>query len=451
MARGCVVGLSSFLAALLVTVSIQPQQPAQPTAVSVLRAARSAPLDAGQRADVLRIGSLLGVPQQDCDSAQKHNRRLSSTTPPPPTPPPLPQLDGKRLHTRRRRSCSAAESRTQLQRLNRRNGEWWSHSGCPQQAWTGPLVDIFRKRMGRGKKRIVAFDIGCNKGYTSAALLARFDPKYGVTPKLLHKSIQRYARSHKFELDRDCGVCGDCNERPEKESAEAEATPVSVHCFEPSPATFEMLMKVRHDIVRRAGRDGTRWHIHKAGLHSRAGTMWWDKSCATDPGTELCTIKAEGDAGAIAVDVTTVDTAMRKRVRSSDQLMLLKIDAEGYDAEVLRGALSTLTAHRASVVTWEYNPHLGGKTPRGPWAHGENATAVVEWLDAMGYDCYLESNQAKADTADTPSLYRLNAGCLRLPPHELGPPHRGWANVVCASRKDSEVAAMLLSHATLLK
>eukprot|EP01062_Namystynia_karyoxenos_P048364 TRINITY_DN3678_c0_g1_i1.p1 TRINITY_DN3678_c0_g1~~TRINITY_DN3678_c0_g1_i1.p1 ORF type:complete len:403 (+),score=100.69 TRINITY_DN3678_c0_g1_i1:84-1292(+) len=362
----------------------------------------------------------------------------------PSSPPPPP------LHP-----CSASTADAQLQRLQRRNEEWWSHSACPQQEWAQRLAAIMRQRNAESVGKLVAYDIGCNKGYTSAGLFARFDPPFGVTPGTLHRAIRSYASSQRVNLDRDCGVCGDCMEKPEDEHR-GKATPITVHCFEPSPATHDMLLRLRKALRKKdaltPGVDGrSQWHIHKAGLHSKRGKLWWDPSCATDPGTELCTIRDADAKGAIAVDVVTVDYFVRKRLRSVDTLFLLKIDAEGYDAEVLRGANATLGHHVAKVVTWEYNPMLGGDKPRGPWALGENATAVVQWMDSLGYDCYLESNQVKADAARTPSLYRLNAGCLRLGQRDRGPPHRGWANVVCASRRDPEIRDMFLGLASLAR
>ncbi|HTV92713.1 MAG TPA: FkbM family methyltransferase [Verrucomicrobiae bacterium] len=68
-----------------------------------------------------------------------------------------------------------------------------------------------------------------------------------------------------------------------------------------------------------------------------------------------------------AVEVTTIDAALREG--DWTRVDLLKIDAEGYDLHVLRGARGLLAAHGAGVVQFEYNRawQLAGDTLRAAY------------------------------------------------------------------------------------
>lgn len=71
------------------------------------------------------------------------------------------------------------------------NNVW---TACPSGEWTDVLEQLLRTR--GGPYRFV--DIGCNKGYTSAELFARWAPELGLSPKTLHLALP----------DQHCGYCG---------------------------------------------------------------------------------------------------------------------------------------------------------------------------------------------------------------------------------------------------
>ena len=60
---------------------------------------------------------------------------------------------------------------------------------APPTPRTSPLR---YKKMG--KKKLEIYDIGCNKGYTSANFLASFAPDYGVNPMNTFQKIEEFAR-----------------------------------------------------------------------------------------------------------------------------------------------------------------------------------------------------------------------------------------------------------------
>lgn len=79
------------------------------------------------------------------------------------------------------------------------------------------------------------------------------------------------------------------------------------------------------------------------------------------------------------VAVTTVDEQMA--LRGWDSVDFLKIDTEGYDCQVLRGAADTLAGQRARIVQFEYNTG---------WAQaGDTLYAALDFCRDRGYRVFL--------------------------------------------------------------
>jgi len=198
------------------------------------------------------------------------------------------------------------------------------------------------------------------------------------------------------------------------------------------------LKKVRDNIEIPKSQD---WVLHEYGVSEKVGTLWWDHRCNVI-GDELCGIVEEGTANSIPVDVSTIDKFVAS---SGNTIDILKIDAEGHDPAVLMGAEQVLLSGKTPVVTFEYNPGVGGL-----WK-AQELMDVTKKLDGFGYDCYFESNLKKEhglhDSQNTPSLYLITSGCM---PKSASKQFRGWSNVVCALRKDPEVSTMFRKLATLL-
>jgi FkbM family methyltransferase len=114
-----------------------------------------------------------------------------------------------------------------------------------------------------------------------------------------------------------------------------------------------------------------------------------------EPGAGEASSMVPGHSGpgtiARTVRVTTLDAELQGR--EIDQVDLVKIDAEGYDFEVLRGALESLRHHRLSLLQFEYNR---------PWARaGATLAAAIGLLEDCGYETFLlrEDGLTKIDHA----------------------------------------------------
>lgn len=361
-----------------------------------------------------------------------------------------------------RLTCTPDVARTQANRMNKRFSEWWSHSACPDQVWMENIHHIFDTAMGgvpSDDKPYLILDIGCNKGYTSADFFDALSPGSNINPSTLVHAIRAIAREMNTKFDRDGGVCNDSNKPLNKDRDTKRG--VEVHCFEPSPATFNMLETARTKLMPlgvNTPQGKAMWHIHNSGLHEVNSQMSWHPACAKSVGDELCTIVPDDTDGAISVPVVTVDQFLKDTYPTEASLPLvhmLKIDAEGLDPAVLTGSTLLLTQSKAIMVMFEFNPGLSEKDPpHGMWGRRGNPhkslLEVTTWLDQLGYDCYLDTHLVSEKerikgVPDAPALYRITGNCLTAEPGV-----RGWANVVCASRKYGNVASMLRNLATMV-
>lgn len=337
--------------------------------------------------------------------------------------------------------------------MNARDGEWWSHSACPEAQWLPAVQRIFADE---GRKDLVFFDVGCNKGYTTANFMTAFAPSFDMSPAEVHSSIQAYGRKQSMSLDRACGVCGDCNDKPPSQwTAGGEPFGVHVHCFEPSPASFKILQFVKktHGVASKRHPDGAgkghMWEQHNLAVYSESTTIYFNASCASHgKESEKCGIVPKDDPGAIPVAAVTVDDFVKngdslmqaaKRVDIGRYPDILKIDAEGFDPAVLQGSHATLKSGQTPIVFFEFNPGL----KYGLWLTVKLDT-ITKQMDRFGYDCYFSSNRVKADHKTTPSLYRITGDCMSFPIR-----FRGWSNVICGLRAHEKVAKMLYGFSFL--
>jgi len=99
--------------------------------------------------------------------------------------------------------------------------------------------------------------------------------------------------------------------------------------------------------------------------------------------TASLTPKSSGQQG-VEVEVLTLDGFFSKPL----MIHFLKIDAEGYDPLVLRGARSLLKRKRVKFIVFEYGIHWGRA------AHGISLQAAVMELFRLGYGCFLMTRAA---------------------------------------------------------
>jgi len=120
-----------------------------------------------------------------------------------------------------------------------------------------------------------------------------------------------------------------------------EAFPeATIHCFEPVRRVFdELVAHLRQD---------SRTVCHRIAMGSQAGTA---TIYLTPHSTTSSMIAPDDSVGSETVPVTTLsDFAEREAIAKVD---LLKVDAEGFDLEVLRGAESLLRSERIKFVLVE--------------------------------------------------------------------------------------------------
>lgn len=100
----------------------------------------------------------------------------------------------------------------------------------------------------------------------------------------------------------------------------------------------------------------------------------------------------EGDAPGLPVRVVSLDSLELAACH------LIKIDAEGYEPQVLRGAAATIARHRPAIYTENDRTELQGE--------------VIALLDGMGYRMYWHTPQLAADGLFARRFVSINMLCL---------------------------------------
>ena len=188
------------------------------------------------------------------------------------------------------------------------------------------------------------------------------------------------------------------------------------HCFEPVPATFEVLRRAAAggnggggdgfagepyvESARRAalfspqGADGkSATRIHNLALSNASGEalMFTTEDVADSVVSSFFKGADPSLSQAVAVNVTTVDAFCFSDGFGSESpgalahVDVLKIDTEGADPLVLAGAARMLAAGRVNLIAWEYGHVWTVAVDTG--VHNLESTTAA--LDAMGYDSFL--------------------------------------------------------------
>ena len=125
-----------------------------------------------------------------------------------------------------------------------------------------------------------------------------------------------------------------------------------IWCFEPHPGTFKRLSSV-------AERSGfTAVNLGLSDAPGRVGL--YDYAETAESGSSHATLHADviegihhGEATEREVDVTTVDLYMESE--RIPHVNLLKVDAEGHELAILRGAREAIVSGKVDVVQFEFN------------------------------------------------------------------------------------------------
>jgi len=153
-----------------------------------------------------------------------------------------------------------------------------------------------------------------------------------------------------------------------------------VHVFEPNPANRAVIreqLEIRHianvEIVETAVSD----HQGEALLHVKP----------FDGHHSLADIGASETVGTLSVPVTTLDHYAN--AHGVERISLLKIDVEGFEPEVLRGASGLLSTAAIDLILFEYSPRFyrqRGLDPRAPLAVLDEHGYRVRSLDGQPLD-----------------------------------------------------------------
>ena len=118
-----------------------------------------------------------------------------------------------------------------------------------------------------------------------------------------------------------------------------------VHCFEPTPTTFAQLTK-------RCGKLNN-VYLNNVGLADRVGELELYKLESSEMNSFLLPLEdARGDVVAReVVPVTTIDEHCAQH--SIEHIDVLKIDAQGFDLDVIKGARQMIAEHRVHLIYLE--------------------------------------------------------------------------------------------------
>ncbi len=114
-------------------------------------------------------------------------------------------------------------------------------------------------------------------------------------------------------------------------------------------------------------------------VSEQAGKAHFYVNAEFDETSSLLRPTQPGARASTVVEVCTLDGFFSNRPGAI--IDFLKIDAEGFDGHVLRGATSLLSQKRIKAIQFEYNSMWAGS--------GSTLTSVVNQLANAGYDTYL--------------------------------------------------------------
>lgn len=146
---------------------------------------------------------------------------------------------------------------------------------------------------------------------------------------------------------------------------------LSVLAFEPSASAFAILRQ-------RFGNDPRIELVHRA-VGDVSGRVDFFEEPRAGKGSTIVSQFTRTAAPARTIDVTTLDEEVDRR--NWEHVDFLKIDAEGYDFRVLKGARGLLGDRRIGVIQFEYN--------RAWQLAGDTLFGAISLLRDCGYDTYV--------------------------------------------------------------
>jgi FkbM family methyltransferase len=121
-------------------------------------------------------------------------------------------------------------------------------------------------------------------------------------------------------------------------------TDLRLHAFEPNAQAFDRLAQAL---------DGTRASLSRTALSDRPGTSVLHVVAPAAGRNSLYPVPGTTESASESVVTITLDSYAERS--GIPRFALVKIDAEGHDLVVLRGARALLAEHRIAVAQFEYN------------------------------------------------------------------------------------------------
>jgi FkbM family methyltransferase len=141
----------------------------------------------------------------------------------------------------------------------------------------------------------------------------------------------------------------------------------TVYGFEPHPTTFQKLKR------NHALNSFKNLHLQNLGLGAQTGEVHFEEREIGNPGMNRVTSNPERSAHRITI--TTLDSFVTEKQVSS--VSIIKIDVEGYEHEVLKGASAILTNHKPILFIELDDSNL--------MEQGSNASDFIEFIESFGY------------------------------------------------------------------
>lgn len=142
--------------------------------------------------------------------------------------------------------------------------------------------------------------------------------------------------------------------------------------FEPSPIAAKILENNLKAVVNAV-------EIIKAAVGDISGKAQFFMEPDAGETSSLVVGHSQSGAQEIEVVVTTIDEELAKR--KIDFVDFLKIDAEGFDLKVIKGATNSIVKHKIGIVQFEYN---------APWAEtGSTLAEALKLFSTSGYLVYI--------------------------------------------------------------
>ena len=315
-------------------------------------------------------------------------------------------------------------------------------SNCPEPSWLDAFVQrssskpSFDSRLSAAEQSSASMNpgrilvVGCNKADNVVGWLGmlRGDATFNLGRwygALVDRCSAAGAAGCPTNFSaNDCSICGPCTQYPLLRRRDARPATEAV-CVEALPVTAAVLKASVHSL-------GWPIHVVQAAVTAKAKPAYLPFPASIFFGAENLGLSgqngnwvlwkkankahnASGDTNKkypiVQVRTTTVDLLVHE---GGYQAEVLLIDAEGYDADVLQGASSTLASGKVGYIEFEYNF-------RGSWRQ-HTLKGTIDYLDSHGFNCYWAGKRA---------LYQITR-CWH--PSYGKRDFKDWANVACANR-----------------